>query len=90
MQFLETYKEAYNYHPSLSFFISLGMMSHFSQQSYYTHYSSSDHYPVQLYMWLLGSSGKFSEYLTRESSVSIRSQHSRIKNCEEYCILSLR
>jgi hypothetical protein len=76
MRLLETYKETYNYDPSLSFFLSLGMMSHFSQGSYYTHYASSDHRLVQLYMWLLGSSGKFSQYLTRESLVNVRIQHS--------------
>lgn len=55
---LTSYKDAYNYQPHLSFFLSLGMMSHFSQGSYYNHYSSSDRHPVQLYLWLLGSSGK--------------------------------
>jgi hypothetical protein len=65
MLLLNTYKETYNYDPSLSFFLSLGMISHFSQCSYYTHYSGPDHYPVQLYMWLLGASGKFSQYLTK-------------------------
>lgn len=59
MRFLMTYKEIYNYQPSLSFFLSLGIMSHFSQGSYYTHYASSDRRPVQLYLWLLGSSGMF-------------------------------
>ena len=59
MRLLTTYKEAYNYQPYLSFFLSLGMMSHFSQGSYYNHYSSSDRCPVQLYLWLLGPSGMF-------------------------------
>lgn len=57
MKLLMTYKEIYNYQPYLSFFLSLAVMSHFSQGSYYTQYASSDHRPVQLYMWLLGSSG---------------------------------
>ena len=59
MRILTTYKETYNYQSNLSFFLSLGMMSHFSQGSYYTHYASSDHRPVQLYLWLLGASGMF-------------------------------
>jgi hypothetical protein len=59
MRLLMTYKEIYNYEPSLSFFLSLGIMSHFSQGSYYTHYASPDHRPVQLYLWLLGLSGMF-------------------------------
>ena len=59
MRLLTTYKETYNYQPCLSFFLSLGMMSHFSQGSYYTHYASSDRRPVQLYLWLLGASGTF-------------------------------
>ena len=59
MRLLMTYKETYNYQPSLSFFLSLGIMSHFSQGSYYTHYASSDRRPVQLYLWLLGASGMF-------------------------------
>lgn len=59
MQLMLTYKQRYNYEPCLSFFLSLGMMSHFSQGSYYTHYSSPDHRPVQLYLWLLGPSGTF-------------------------------
>jgi hypothetical protein len=59
MRLLMAYKETYNYQPCLSFFLSLGMMSHFSQGSYYTHYASSDRRPVQLYLWLLGSSGMF-------------------------------
>lgn len=79
MRLLETYKEAYNYDPSLSFFLSLGMMSHFSQGSYYTHYASSDHRPVQLYMWLLGSSGKYTQYLIREFLANVRIQQSRIE-----------
>lgn len=57
MGLLSTYKNLYNYQPSLSFFLSLSMMSHFSQGSYYTHYSSSDRCQVQLYLWLLGPSG---------------------------------
>ncbi|CAF1265098.1 unnamed protein product [Adineta ricciae] len=56
MRMLEAYREIYTYDPSLSFFLSLGMISHFSQSSYYTHYSSSDRYIVQLYMWLIGAS----------------------------------
>ena len=59
MRLLTTYKETYNYQPCLSFFLSLGIMSHFSQGSYYTHYASSDRRPVQLYLWLLGASGTF-------------------------------
>ena len=59
MRILTTYQETYNYHSSLSFFLSLGMLSHFAQGSYYTHYASADHRPVQLYLWLLGSSGTF-------------------------------
>ncbi|CAF1421797.1 unnamed protein product [Adineta ricciae] len=56
MQLLKAYKNIYNYETSLSFFLSLGMMSHFSQNSYYTYFSSSDPCPVQLYLWLLGPS----------------------------------
>lgn len=56
MQLLTTYNETYNYQPYLSFFLSLGMMSHFSQGSYFTHFASPDRRPVQLYLWLLGSS----------------------------------
>ena len=37
-------------------------MSHFLQGSYYMHYASLDHRPVQLYSWLLGSSGTFGEH----------------------------
>ena len=59
MRIMTAYKETYNYQPCLSFFLSLGMISHFSQGSYYTHYASSDHRPVQLYLWLLGPSGMF-------------------------------
>ncbi len=59
MQLLKTYKNMYGYETSLSFFLSLGMMSHFAQGSYYTHYSSPDPRPVQLYLWLLGPSGMF-------------------------------
>lgn len=57
MRLMEAYKETYNYEHYLSFFLSLSILSHFSQGSYYTHYSSSDHRPIQLYLWLLGSSG---------------------------------
>ncbi|CAF1087080.1 unnamed protein product, partial [Rotaria magnacalcarata] len=57
MKLLTTYKQIYNYAPCLSFFLSLGILSHFAQGSYYTHYASCDHRPVQLYLWLLGSSG---------------------------------
>ena len=46
MQLMLTYKQTYNYEPCLSFFLSLGIMSHFSQGSYYTHYSSPDRRPV--------------------------------------------
>jgi hypothetical protein len=59
MPILKTYKNMYNYEPCLSFFLSLGMMSHFAQGSYYTHYTSPDPRPVQLYLWLLGPSGMF-------------------------------
>ncbi|CAF2635105.1 unnamed protein product [Rotaria sp. Silwood2] len=56
MELLKTYKNMYNYETSLSFCLSLGMMSHFAKGSYYTHYSSPDPCPVQLYLWLLGPS----------------------------------
>jgi hypothetical protein len=59
MHLLKTYKNMYNYETSLSFFLSLGMISHFAQGSYYTHYNSADPCPVQLYLWLLGPSGMF-------------------------------
>jgi hypothetical protein len=59
MKLMTTYKETYNYESCLSFFLSLGMMSHFSQGSFYTHYASPDRRPVQLYLWLLGASGMF-------------------------------
>ncbi|CAF3569952.1 unnamed protein product [Rotaria socialis] len=32
------------------------IVSHFSQGSYYTHYASPDHRPVQWYLWSLGAS----------------------------------
>lgn len=57
MKLMMTYKEIYNYDSNLSFFLLLIMMSHFAQGSFFTHYSSPDHRPVQLYLWLLGSSG---------------------------------
>ena len=38
MQLMQTYQDAYNYRPYLSFFLSLGIMSHFSQGSYYNHF----------------------------------------------------
>ena len=57
IQILSAYEQKYNYQPYLSFFLSLGVMSHLSQNSFYTHYASSDRWPVQLYLWLLGSSG---------------------------------
>ena len=60
MRLMTTYKEKYNYQPHLSFLLSLGMMSHFSQGFYYNHYASADRHPVQLYLWLLGCSGKLS------------------------------
>ena len=59
MQILSTYEQKYNDQPYLSFFLSLGVMSHFSQNSFYTHYASPDRRPVQLYLWLLGSSGMY-------------------------------
>ena len=59
MQLLTTYKDTYNFDCALSFFLSLAIMSHFTQGSYYTYYASSDHLPVQLYLWLLGPSGMF-------------------------------
>ncbi len=62
MLLMNTYKETYNYEPYLSFFLSLSIMSHFSQNSYYTHYASPDQRPVQLYLWLLGSSGTLNQY----------------------------
>lgn len=58
MRLLAAYKDTYSYEPHLTFFLSLGAMSHFSQNSYYTHYTSIDRCPVQLYLWLLGPSGK--------------------------------
>jgi hypothetical protein len=57
MQILSAYEQTYNYQPFLSFFLTLGAMSHFSQNSYYTHFASPDRRPVQLYLWLLGASG---------------------------------
>lgn len=72
MKILAAYQETYNYQPYLSFFLSLGIMSHFSQGSYYTHYASSDHRPVQLYLWLLGSSGAFSLILIKQSLKNVR------------------
>lgn len=57
MQLMNAYQQTYNYSPSLTFFLSLAIMSHFSHGSYYCHYSSPDRRPVQLYLWLLGSSG---------------------------------
>ena len=57
MQILSAYEQTYNYQPYLSFFLTLGAMSQFSQNSYYTHFASADRRPVQLYLWLLGSSG---------------------------------
>ena len=57
MHLMRSYKRTYNYPPNFTFFLTFGMMSHFSQNSYYTHYSSPDHRPVQLYQWLLGPSG---------------------------------
>ena len=57
MQILSAYEQTYNYQPYLSFFLALGAMSHFSQNSYYTHFASPDRRPVQLYLGLLGSSG---------------------------------
>ena len=59
MQILSAYEQTYNYQPYLSFFLALGALSHFSQNSYYTHFASPDRRPVQLYLWLLGSSGMF-------------------------------
>jgi hypothetical protein len=59
MRLMITYKKTYNYGPCLSFFISLEIMSHFSQDFYYTHYASPDHRPVQLHLWLLGSNSTF-------------------------------
>lgn len=59
MRLLTAYKNTYNYEPYLSFFLSLALMSHFSHCSFYTHFSSAEHRPVQLYLWLLGSSGTF-------------------------------
>lgn len=58
MQLLTAYKGTFNYEPHLTFFLSLGLMSHFSQNSYFTHYANADRCPVQLYLWLLGPSGK--------------------------------
>jgi len=57
MQLMAAYKKIYNYPTNFTFFLTLGMMSHLSQNSYFTHYSSPDHRPVQLYLWLLGPSG---------------------------------
>lgn len=58
MRLLAAYKDTYNYEHHLTFFLSLCAMSHFSQNSYYTHYANADRCPVQLYLWLLGPSGK--------------------------------
>ncbi len=55
---MTTHKEIYNYDPYLTFILSLAIMSHFSQGSYYTHYASPDRRPVQLYLWVLGASGR--------------------------------
>ncbi|CAF3332581.1 unnamed protein product [Rotaria socialis] len=65
MKIMTAYKEIYNYQPYLSFFLSLGIMSHFSQGSYYTHYASSDHRQVQLYLWMLGSSGMLNQLVLK-------------------------
>lgn len=65
MRLLNHYKKMYNYQPYLSFFLSLGAMSHFSQNSYFTHYASPDRRPVQLYLWLVGPSGRFVSYVIR-------------------------
>lgn len=63
MWLMNTYKETYNYQPYLTFFLSLGVLSHLSQSSFYTHYSSPDRNPTQLYLWLLGSSGIFTCFM---------------------------
>lgn len=65
MRLMMTYKDTYNYESCLSFFLSLAIISHFSQGSYYTHYASPDHRQVQLYLWLLGASGMFKYSLKR-------------------------
>jgi hypothetical protein len=59
MRLLAAYKDTYNYEPHVTFFLSLGLMSHFAQNSYFTHYANADRCPVQLYLWLLGPSGEF-------------------------------
>ncbi|CAF2055845.1 unnamed protein product [Rotaria magnacalcarata] len=71
MRLMTTYKEKYNYQSSLSFFLSLGMMSHFSQGSYYNHYASADRRPVQLYLWLLGASGSGKTHAFRQLEKAI-------------------
>lgn len=58
MQVLLAYEQMYNYQSYLTFFLTMGLMSHFSQNSYYTHFASPDRRPVQLYLWLLGASGE--------------------------------
>jgi len=66
MEFLNHYATCYNYPPSLSFFLLLSMLSHFSQDSYYTHFSNQDHLPTQLYLWLLGPSGMSNQVMREE------------------------
>ncbi|CAF0877778.1 unnamed protein product [Adineta ricciae] len=71
MQLLTTYKDTYNFDCALSFFLSLAIMSHFTQGSYYTYYASSDHLPVQLYLWLLGPSGSGKTYAFKQLEKAI-------------------
>lgn len=65
MTLLTNYKEIYNYDPYLSIFLSLALMSHCSQGSYYTHYLNKDQQPIHLYLWLLGPSGRLNLHETR-------------------------
>lgn len=65
MELMATYKEMYNYDSYLSFFLSLALMSHCSQGSFYTHYLNSDQQPLNLYFWLLGPSGKLNSYVVK-------------------------
>ncbi|UJR06732.1 hypothetical protein I4U23_011021 [Adineta vaga] len=71
MGMINSYKQMYNYDPSLSFFMSLGMMSHFARGSYYTHFVGTDHRPVQLYMWVLGASGSGKSHAFRQMEKAI-------------------
>lgn len=82
MRILLTYEQTYNYQPYLSFFLTLGLMSHFSQNSYYTHFASPDRRPVQLYLWLLGASGKSESHTDR----NMDSYDAPLQNPNRSCI----